>query len=265
MRLDYFDVDSIGSQYQINPKLGLIYKPWSGAALRGSIGRGFRAPSIAEAFTSTVAGGLRVIPNLDLKPERSFSYEVGVNQIISANAVIDIALFESRFWDLIEGRFTESVNIQFRNVTKASIKGFEINLNCNIIQNLLNINLGYTFTDPVILAQADSINLPSNRYLPYRPRHLFYTHSGINYKNFNIDVDYRFISRYDKIDEAFALIIADAEERVSAHIVDFRLSAHVYKFLISFQINNLLQYHYVDLIGSIAKTRHFILAIEATF
>jgi hypothetical protein len=73
------------------------------------------------------------------------------------------------------------------------------------------------------------------------------------------------MSRYDKIDENFALVIEDAEQRVDAHIVDIRLTAEISSYIVSLQINNLLQYHYVDVIGSIAKTRHFILSLAKTF
>jgi outer membrane receptor for ferrienterochelin and colicins len=257
LRLDYFDVDSVGSDYQTNPKLAMVYKLWSGGALRGSMGRGYRAPSIAEAFTSTLAGGLRVIPNLDLKPERSISYEFGINQIIADNLYLDLAAFYNRFWDLIEGTFIESGDIQFRNVTDARISGLEINFSWTLFPELLDIRLGYTYSDP--------INLTKNEFLTYRPRHLFYNHIGLTYKIFKFAVDYRFMSRYDKIDENFALVIEDAEKRVHAHIVDARLSTNIRSFIVALQINNLLQYHYVDVIGSIAKTRHFILSISKTF
>jgi len=257
IRLDYFDIDSLKSDYQINPKLGLIYKIWQGGALRGSVGHGFRAPSVAESFTSTTAGGLRVIPNLDLKPERSISYELGINQVISDRFFIDFAAFYNRFWNLIEGKFIASGDIQFRNVTDAKITGFELNFIWSIIANLLDYRVGYTFTEP--------LNMSKDEYLTYRPRHLFYSNVVLQYKYFKAGVDYRFISRYDKIDEDFARIIPNAEERVPVHVLDCRISAELYMFLISFQINNILQYHYVDLIGSIAKTRNYILTVTTTF
>jgi len=237
--------------------LGLIYKMWQGGALRGSVGLGFRAPSIAESFTSTTAGGLRVIPNLDLKPERSISYELGINQVISDRFFIDFAAFYNRFWNLIEGKFIASGDIQFRNVTDAKITGFELNFIWSIIANLLDYRVGYTFTEP--------LNMSKDEYLTYRPRHLFYSNVVLQYKYFKAGVDYRFISRYDKIDEDFARIIPNAEERVPVHVLDCRISAELYMFLISFQINNILQYHYVDLIGSIAKTRNYILTVTTTF
>jgi outer membrane cobalamin receptor len=236
----------------------MVYKLWQGGALRSSIGRGFRAPSIAEAFTSTIAGGLRVIPNLNLKPERSISYELGINQIMMANLYFDLAVFYNRYWDLIEGTFLEETgDIQFNNVTDAKISGLEVNFAWDVLPEIFDLKLGYTNTDP--------INLTENEFLTYRPRHLFYVNSAAIYKKFKLTIDYRFISRYDKIDETFALVIEDAEERVDAHVLDVRLSADVFSYLASLQINNLLQYHYVDLLGSIAKTRHFILSLTKTF
>ena len=53
VRYDYFNIDKLGTDNNISPKVGLVFKPKKGAALRFSMGTGFRAPSMAEAFTST--------------------------------------------------------------------------------------------------------------------------------------------------------------------------------------------------------------------
>jgi outer membrane receptor for ferrienterochelin and colicins len=261
LRFDYFDLDSIGVNNQLNPKVGIVYKIWPGAALRTSLGSSYRAPSIAEVFTSMSAGGLKVIPNLNLDPEKSWSYELGLNQILGQNLFFDLAFFYTRVWDLIEGKFVESGDVQFINITNARIMGGEIILNWEIIKDKLNWRLGYTYSDPW--------NLDQEKYLTYRPRHLFYQHAAWSYRSFRLDMDYRFMSRYDEIDDSFSLIIADAEERVSAHVVDLRFTVDFkvkqVNLETSLQINNILQYNYVDLVGSIAPIRHVVFTIAATF
>jgi outer membrane receptor protein involved in Fe transport len=233
LRVDYFNLDEVGSDYQINPKLGIVHKPWVDAAFRGSVGRGFRAPSIAEVFINTTASGIRVIPNLNLKPERSISGEVGYNQLFGQKIYIDLALFYNRYWDLIEGKFTEDGNfdIKFQNVTDARSIGFEINFNLNILDENLLYNFGYTYADVREIVKKEEKKV-LGEYLSFH-------------------------------------LIDDADERVPAHIVDLRIS---YLLLISgkpvtasFQINNLLQYHYLDLVGSIARTRNFMLTLSGTF
>jgi len=260
-RLDYFNIDKLGSDYQLNPKIGIVYKPLKGTSFRASTGTGFRAPSMAEAFTSTEAGGLPVRPNENLDAEKSVSVEIGWNQGFSEFLITDISIFYNRFWDLIEGGFYKFENldyIRFDNVTNAQITGLECTLNSWLIKNRLLFNVGYTFIDPQ--------NLTSGDYLNYRPRHLFYNGIQGFLFNFWVGLDYRFISRYDRIDEDFGRFIKDYDERVAAHIFDTRISTEInlanIPLQMSFQINNLFQYHYVDLIGSIAPIRNFIITFE---
>jgi iron complex outermembrane receptor protein len=264
LRFDYFDVDSLNVEYKFNPKLGLVYKPWAGTALRASAGSSFRAPSIAEAFTSTSAGGIPVIPNINLDPEESWSGELGLNLFLGYHLFFDLAVFYSRIWDLIEGKFitVDSITkVQFVNVTNARIIGGELILNWEAIKDRLSWRGGYTYCDPWDLSQK--------KYLTYRPRHIFYNNVTLQYNNLQLNIDYRFISRYDQIDKDFAAFIPNARERIAAHIVDLRL---LMPFALagmdletSLQINNVFQYHYVDLIGSIAPIRHVILAANISF
>jgi len=269
LRVDYFNLDEIGSDYQINPKLGIVYKPWVDAAFRGSTGRGFRAPSIAEVFTNTTASGLHVIPNLNLKPEGSISAEVGYNQLFRQKINLDLALFYNRYWDLIEPAFTRDGNIQFQNITDARGLGFEINFNLTILENRLLYNFGYTYADVREILTNQEGDQVLGKYLSFRPRHLFYNYVGYTWGGFKFGADYRYISAWDRIDESLEFFIEDVDERVDAHIVDLRV---VYSFNIngssletSIQINNLLQYHYLDLVGSIARTRNFVLTLSGQF
>jgi hypothetical protein len=98
---------------------------------------------------------------------------------------------------------------------------------------------------------------------------VLYAAGTLTWFGFETGADYRFISRFDTIDETFALIIPDAEERVAAHIVDLRIARNfkvgAFKFGISIQANNVLQYNYVDVIGSIAPIRNFVLTLETVY
>jgi outer membrane receptor protein involved in Fe transport len=258
LRFDYSGIDSMDNAYQASPKAGIVYKPSAVTAFRASAGTGYRAPSIAESFTSTVAGGIQVIPNLDLKPEKSVSTELGWNQFLSKQAYCDLALFYNTFQNLIEARFTPQQVAQFQNVTRAYVAGYELLIHYDIIPKQLLINVSYTRMEPRDQEQE--------KYLSFRPRHLFYTSIIWRYKFLNAGFDYRYISRYEEIDDQLAGLIEDGEERVAAHVVDFRLQTGVHlsgvPLQLSLQVNNLLQYHYTDLIGAVAPTRHFILTLD---
>ncbi len=261
LRYDYSDIDAIGVDQRVNPKFGLVWKGLPGGAVRFSTGTGFRAPSMAEAFTSTSAGGIIIIPNKDLNPERSISAEIGWNQVFSEYFAGDVAVFYNYYWDLIEGGFIPSGQIQFKNVTEARIRGFELNLFGQLFSRFLFYRVGYTYTDTRDIKLGD--------FLTYRPRQILYGSLNSKWRFLGFGADYRFLQKYDRIDDTFALIIADAKERVDAHVVDLRLSA-TFKFSgvplkTTIQANNIFQYNYIDLVGSIAPIRQFVLTLETSF
>jgi len=263
-RLDYFDIDSLESELQLNPKIGIVYALSPSSTFRTSAGRGFRAPSLAEIFTSTVASGFQVVPNPALKPEKSISFEAGFNHRYSNRLSFDGAYFYNRLNDLIEGDFLEigqEIYIQFQNITRAQVQGFELVIKSELHPQYLDFGLGYTYADP--------IDLDTREFLKFRPRHIFYLTGSTEISQLQFQLDYRFIKKYDQIDEKFSLLINDAEARVDAHIIDARIATQFrlsgFPLRLSLQINNLLRYYYVDLVGSLAPLRNFLITAETGF
>ncbi len=260
-RVDFFDIDSVKSELQVNPKVGIVYLVTFSTTLRTSLGRGFRAPSLAEIFTSTFASGFQVIPNLELKPEKSYSFEAGVNHHYFNRLSFDASFFYNRFSDLIEGEFLETGQIQFQNITRAQVQGFELAFNGQLHPHYFDFGMGYTYADP--------IDLDTREFLKFRPRHILYLNSSSKINRFQLQVDYRFIKKYDRIDDKFSLLIKDAEARVDAHIVDARLSVTFQisqlPSRLSLQINNLFNYYYVELVGALAPVRTFQIVLETGF
>lgn len=259
-RIDFSKLDSLKKQYQINPKLGVAYSYDQLTSIRFSIGRAFRSPSVGEVFTSTIASGIRVIPNPNLKPEKSWSFEAGINRIVSENINLDASIFQSEYDNLIEAKFVSPFTGQFINVTRARIQGLELSAKTSFFEKLLLLNLSYTYLNP-----RDRVE---NDILRFRSKHLFYVNTVLSYSNIELGIDFRYISRIERIDKEFALYIVDAEKRVPTYVVDAHISS-IFKFgdvpiRTSFHINNLLQYNYVELIGNIAPIRNFTLRIETT-
>ena len=259
-RFDFENLDSLASMNQFNPKMGLVYMPAEGTALRASFGRGFRAPSVAEAFVSTSISGFPIIPNPALKPERSLTYEVGGSQMLGTSTMLDLALFQSDFDNLIESGFTAQGQGQFTNVTRARIQGIESSVKLGLLDGGLMMQLGYTYVWPRDLTEND--------LLKYRPRHLLYANVLTEFGLFSAGVDFRYISRVERIDEEFVTlgIIRDGDERVATYVTDLRLGADFstmnIPLIAQFNINNLFQYNYVELIGNIAPPRSMVLTLE---
>jgi outer membrane receptor for ferrienterochelin and colicins len=264
LRFDSQDVDSLESESELNPKAGLVFTPMEGTTLRASFGRGFRIPSVAEAFTSTNVSGVPVVPNPAVRPERSTSYEIGARQRIGDDAVVDLALFRNDFDNLIEAGFSQTpagnTVIRFDNVTKARIQGLEISTQVGLLDNLWVLHAGYTYLDPR--------DLTKNDVLRYRPRHLLYAGSQLTWNMFLLGADFRYISRYERIDQEFVdlNIVRNGDERVPIYVVDLRLGMSLehagIPLRLSFNVNNLLQYYYVEIIGNIAPIRSYVLVAE---
>lgn len=269
-RYDYQKVATLATSRQFNPKFGARYSLDENTSLRATVGRGFRAPSIAELFvaTSVATSTVAIVPSIDLKPEHSWSYEAGGTRRISENVLWDFALFQSDFSDLIEAgvEFDSLRNapvVRFRNVTQARVQGFESNLQTSLFNRLLSLDVNYTYNWPY--------DVREKKILKFRPRHIASANAVLNYADYIFGADFRYISQVDAIDDQLVRLapIVDGEKRVPIYIVDIRAST-TYERLgfpvrVNFQVNNLLRYSYVELIGNMAPLRNFVLSVEGAF
>lgn len=263
-RYDFSSVGVTAPGGSLNPKVALAYTPFAGTTLRTSVGRGFRVPSVAEAFLMAGFSNIIARPNEDLKPERSWSFEVGLSQRLGEFGTFDIAAFRSDFDNLIEvvpDIEGSALRFQWRNVAQARIQGVETSLKLGLFDGALQYTLGYTYVYPEDRTQND--------LLKYRPRHLFYTTLSGNVGPFHASTDFRFISRVDRVDDILGNfgIVPDAEERTDIFVTDFRLgvdfSLGKAPFTVTASVNNALQYNYVELIGNIMPPRTYMLVLEA--
>lgn len=106
-------------------RAGVTYRFASGTRLRGSVGRAFKEPTFFENFsTSAFAQG-----NPDLVPERSFIWEIAVEQELWLGRLhVGATYFDQRFRDLIQFTFRppNPTDPNFLNVPAATARGVEI-------------------------------------------------------------------------------------------------------------------------------------------
>ena len=261
-RYDFSSVGVTAPGGSLNPKVALAYTPFEGTTARASFGRGFRVPSVAEAFLLAGFSDIIARPNADLKPERSSSYEIGVSQRLGEFGTFDIAGFRSDFDNLIEvvpAAEGNVLTVQWRNVAMARIQGVETSLKLGFFEGMLQYNLGYTFVYPEDLTQHD--------LLKYRPRHLFNTTLSGRVGWLHASADFRYISRVDRVDATLGLIVPDAEERTQILVTDFRLGVDFNlgnaPFTATASVNNAFQYNYLELMGNIMPPRTYMLVLEA--
>ncbi len=109
----------------------------SGTKLRASVGRSFKAPTFFENFATGF-----VVGNPDLEPERSFSWEVGLERTLFDGRVTVVSTyFDQTFQDLIQFTFSQQPN--YVNVAEAQAYGLELEANIVPVADLA-ITANYT-------------------------------------------------------------------------------------------------------------------------
>lgn len=262
VRLDLHKVSMLESATEATPRFGFTYDVSESATLRGSIGAGFRYPSIAEIFTETATSVAAVRPNLQLRAERSLSYELGGSQRLG-EMHFDLSFFQTELKDLIEAGISQDSTgffVQFDNVVRARIQGAEVGIGANWFDRLLSTDVGYTY----IWAR----DLQKEAPLKFRPRHMFYASASVQWEAFRSSCDYRFISRIETIDENLSAFVTHADARVPIHVTDLRFSYLLAGFGLPLQlgmnVKNLFNYHYVELVGNLAPVRTFFVSLDGS-
>ncbi len=256
VRYDYSKLDSLNGTGDISPKLGLNYKITSDFVLRSAFGIGFRAPTIAEAFTSTSTAGITVKPNPNIQPEHNYTFEVGVNYNYSTLFNLDLAVFFSKYKNMIEPVIDPSDGlVYFSNVLEAQINGLESGLTIFILPNELDITLNYTY----LLAK----DVVTEKALRYRPKNVLYAGLNFNKWNFQFGINFRYVSKVEEVDEELVDlgIVVDGDLRVPTYTSDLNFG---YSFIsmdlplsLYLNIKNIFNYNYVELIGNIRPIRSY--------
>lgn len=115
---------------QVTPRVNLLYRIAGNWRLRAAYGEGFRAPSFTEFFAETgrARGAEIVEPNPDLDPEKSRSYEAGI-ETRYRDVSVNVTAFRNEIRDMIDDTFVREENnidyYQWQNISEARMQGIE--------------------------------------------------------------------------------------------------------------------------------------------
>ncbi|WP_148571906.1 TonB-dependent receptor domain-containing protein [Aliarcobacter cryaerophilus] len=158
---------------EVTPRIYGVYHITDSLTLKGGVSTGYKQPTISqisEGFGSrTGKGSAVIIGNSDLKPEKSISYEAGVNYSNEDIGLFSSLMFyQSDFKDkIVESRLCDSPGTnnnspqalwqcsangkpyrfvsQMENVDNAEMKGIEFSLDYDLVENL-TASTSYTYT-----------------------------------------------------------------------------------------------------------------------
>ncbi|MBT8399150.1 MAG: TonB-dependent receptor [Rhodothermia bacterium] len=254
---------------RVSPKFSVLYKPVRRLHLRGSVGSGFKAPTFQQRYldfrnpiggysvfgasgvASTLAqledeGGIRrytgtIDVGTALRPEHSWSFNVGADAYVSDQVEVRLNLFHNRIEDLIETvLIAEQTNGQqifsYSNLDRIRTQGVEVNLGLNPVRSV-RVDVGYQFLDTADLDVLDAIRDGSvfkrvdgrdvrvtvGEYggLFQRSRHSASLNVRYRVKRLGLTASVRgtYKGRYGLFDRNGNLILDDDAEYVSGHML----------------------------------------------
>lgn len=114
-RKDQYLTAYFGSEIQVNSRLSLLV----------NVGRSFRFPSISELFYSGMTGRGTVFGNLDLEPEKSINFDIGL-RYFHDKFFASIYGFSNSISDMIQ-KYSGLVEEEYyyRNLSRVRISGLE--------------------------------------------------------------------------------------------------------------------------------------------
>jgi outer membrane receptor protein involved in Fe transport len=145
-------------KHQVSPRLGISHPVSERTVLHFTYGHYFQVPAFSYMFTNTkydMGGHWPLIGNPDLEPERTVSYEVGVEHLVSENLMIDLTGFYKDIDNLLS---TVVINdsreadtpadateyTTYRNTDWGNVRGFEVTTQKKFRENWMG-RLIYTF------------------------------------------------------------------------------------------------------------------------
>ncbi len=126
-------------------------KEW-GTKIRGSVGTAYKAPSLYELYGfSPTSFGNAFVGNSDLKPERSFGWEIGFDQtLIDDKVTLGATYFRNHIRDAINTEFDpmtfDSTTVNNRDL---SVQGAEVYIDIVPIESV-RLHLDYSFTHAIL-------------------------------------------------------------------------------------------------------------------
>lgn len=174
--LRYDDHKTAGSR--TTHRIGALYRLKSySMRLKGSYATGFRAPSLNELYYPFFG-------NVELKPEKSEGYDIGIEKDFYGERLsLDAAYFSQNYTDMIKYDPTP------KNIGKAEIKGFEAGLKARPSE-YIEFKASHT--------NMDTLDKDSNKPLTRRPGNKFVYSFEYNSGGFTALGEYIYVSeRYD--------------------------------------------------------------------
>lgn len=167
-RFEYFRINNEAAGRPVF-RAGANLMLTEGTYVRSSIGQGYRYPSIGERYIVTSVGGFGFYPNPNLKPETSWSTELGIKQMFRIKnfvGFVDVVGFYQKYNNFVEFYaglwgdpslpITQRYGFKFVNTGRSQVYGGEITIagGGKVSKNVeIQLLAGYTYSRPQSLSR----------------------------------------------------------------------------------------------------------------
>ena len=269
---------SAGARLEDNERFGRFVTwragaSWRAAAatrVRVAAGTGFKEPTFLEQY-----GGAGTIGDPDLRPERSRSWEVGLEQeLVSGRVTLAAAYFDQQFTDLVEYNFApvppDTVN--YFNVGGARADGLEASVTA-IPVAAVTATVGYTFLVTRVTAPGfdpgPGTALAAGERLLRRPAHAGFARLTWAFgRRLTAGAEVRYVGDRDDLDFTsfpFARVLLDPYALVGLSAAVDLSGAGRPGLVLRARADNLLDTTYQEVYGFRAPGRTLFLAAEVRF
>lgn len=217
----------------VNPRLGFVYQPQQAFIIRGSAGTAFRAPTLNDLYYNDGYS----FGDANLKPEKSFSYELGLERQLIERTSARLNYFVSDTTDLILWPQIATYEYQAVNMGKARSEGVEFELARRIGENGKGF-INYIYQKALIEEGVDPSVVGGtivDKVMPYTPQSKL--NLGMVTENSSLLIKY--------VGERYA----DVQNNVKLSgytVVDLTLNKKMGNFQLDFAVNNLFDEIYFE-------------------
>ncbi|MDM7996613.1 MAG: TonB-dependent receptor [Acidobacteriota bacterium] len=234
-----------------SPKLGVKYIFGDRTNLWASYAKGFLPPTPEQLFDDRTSGGNPRIPNPDLKPENTHSWETGISRFFGKSLEAKATGFYAITKDKILSWFDSGNIWTNKNIGETRSYGIETDLVFRIDDNWA-IKGNYTWNNTKVHENPVDRTL-EGKDLPFAPHHK--ANLGVLYTrpyNFTLGATFRYLDDQETNDRNTRYTASGEEQFMrSSHVVDisaskyFRTSQNYLKgFELVFNIDNLFNEEY---------------------
>lgn len=213
-----------------SPKIGAKYTFADSTALWANYAVGFVPLTPEQLYDDRTSGGNPRVPNPDLKPEKTQSWELGVERWFGGVVGAKAAGFYSYTEDKIISWFNSTNVWMNKNIGRTKSYGVELDLTYQPTPNWI-LSANYTWNPVKIDKNSADPSLEGND-LPFSPRHKI--NVGVTYTrpaNFTVSAFLRYLSDQQSTDSNVRCTSSGEEQFMRAsYVVDVKATKH-------FQIN----------------------------